>query len=174
MTLVAFSTTASSPTAVRLTWATVSEVNSKAFEVERSPDRVAFSKLGTLAAAGTSATPHAYAFTDVALPTGGSRVYYRLRQVNQEGTAHHSVVRPVALAGASAGPALYSNPAHGAATLAGAVPGAAVTVSDALGRPVATATADAAGTARLALPQGLAAGVYLVRTGTKALRLTVE
>jgi hypothetical protein len=56
----------------------------------------------------------------------------------------------------------------------GAQPGAIVTVYDALGRPVTTATADAAGTAALALPAGLATGVYVVRAGAKALRLTVE
>jgi hypothetical protein len=47
-------------------------------------------------------------------------------------------------------------------------------VLDALGRPVTTATADAAGTARLALPAGLAPGVYLVRSGTQVRRLVVE
>ena len=69
---------------------------------------------------------------------------------------------------------LYPNPTSGAATLTGAQPGAVATVFDALGRPVATATADAAGTAALVLPAGLPAGVYVVRAGGKALRLTVE
>ena len=49
-----------------------------------------------------------------------------------------------------------------------------VTVYDALGRPVATATADANGTAALVLPAGLPAGVYVVRAGSRAVRLTVE
>jgi hypothetical protein len=39
---------------------------------------------------------------------------------------------------------------------------------------VLTAPADAAGSAVLALPTGLASGVYVVRTGSQALRLTVE
>jgi hypothetical protein len=39
---------------------------------------------------------------------------------------------------------------------------------------VASATADAAGAATLALPAGLPTGVYVVRTGSQALRLTVE
>lgn len=43
-----------------------------------------------------------------------------------------------------------------------------------VGRQVLTAPADAAGTAVLALPTGLATGVYVVRTGSQALRLTVE
>jgi hypothetical protein len=49
-----------------------------------------------------------------------------------------------------------------------------VQVLDALGRCVATATADAGGTAALALPAGLPGGVYVVRAGAQALRLTLE
>ena len=91
-----------------------------------------------------------------------------------DGTFSYSPVRTVALAGAAAGLALYPNPAHSAATLLGALPGAVVTVYDALGRPVTSATADASGTAAPVLPNGLATGVYVVRVGTTALRLTVE
>lgn len=69
---------------------------------------------------------------------------------------------------------LYPNPARTAATLMGALPGTRATVYDALGREVTSAPTDAAGTATLKLPAGLAAGVYVVRAGLKALRLTVE
>ncbi|GAA4346478.1 hypothetical protein GCM10023185_00920 [Hymenobacter saemangeumensis] len=69
---------------------------------------------------------------------------------------------------------LSPNPAHGAAQLTGVTPHAAVAVLDALGRPVCIAKADAAGTAPLALPVGLAPGVYLVRSGTQVRRLVVE
>ena len=69
---------------------------------------------------------------------------------------------------------LSPNPARAALAVAGAPAGAAVAVFDALGRPVATAPADAAGTARLRLPAGLAAGVYVVRAGGQSARLAVE
>ena len=49
-----------------------------------------------------------------------------------------------------------------------------MTVFDALGRLVTSASADAAGTAALVLPAGLPTGVYVVRAGAKALRLKVE
>jgi len=170
--LTAFTATLAGPGAVRLAWATASEVSSARFEVQRSADGVAYTTIGSLAAAGTSLTPHAYAYPDAGLPAGASRLYYRLRQVDQDGTAAYSPVRPVALTGAAAGLSLYPNPAPGgAATLLGASPEAPVQVFDALGRPVAAATADAAGTA--ALP-GLAPGVYVVRVGQQAVRLTVE
>lgn len=75
-------------------------------------------------------------------------------------------------ASAGAGLRLYPNPAAGSATLSGAAAGTAVHVFDALGRCVATATADAAGAA--ALPAGLAPGVYVVRAGASTMRWAVE
>ena len=111
----------------------------------------------------------------VILPAGATLLYYRLRQVDMDGTFAYSPVRTVALTGAAAGLSLYPNPARGgAATLTGAQPGTVVTVFDALGRPVISATADASGTAALVLPAGLPAGVYVVRAGARAVRLTVE
>ena len=50
VTLTAFTATAAGPAAVRLTWATASEVNSARFEVERSADGVSFSKVDEVAA----------------------------------------------------------------------------------------------------------------------------
>ena len=83
---------------------------------------------------------------------------------------------PTRAAGAGPALALYPNPnfSAGRATLSGAAPGQAVQVLDALGRLVLTATADAGGTAALALPAGLPGGVYVVRTGQQALRLAIE
>ncbi len=74
------------------------------------------------------------------------------------------------------GPAftLFPNPARRACQVQGTPAGAEVTVYDALGRPLAHAPADAAGTARLALPDGLAPGLYLVRSGGQVQRLAVE
>ena len=172
--LSAFTAAAEGP-AVRLAWATASEQHSAAFGVERSADGRTFAAIGAVAAAGTSTGHRAYGWLDSQVPAGSPLLYYRLRLVDVDGTFAYSPVRAVALnrAVAGAGLALYPNPAPGGgATLTGAAPGAAVSVCDALGRPVATAQADAVGTA--ALPAGRPAGVYVVRAGTKALRLTVE
>ena len=174
--LTTFTATLASPAAVRLAWATASEKNSATFEVERSLDGTRFGHIGTVAAAGSSSALRRYELLDGQLPAGATLLYYRLRQVDQDGTFSYSPVRAVALGGAAGqGLALFPNPAPGGtATLMGAQPGAVVTVFDALGRQVATATADAAGTAALALPDGLATGVYVVRVGSQALRLTLE
>ncbi|GAA3979908.1 hypothetical protein GCM10022407_26420 [Hymenobacter antarcticus] len=173
--LSAFTATAEGRAAVRLVWATASEKNSARFEVERSTDGRTFAAIGAVAAAGSSTALRSYELLDATLPASTATLYYRLKQVDQDGSFSYSPVRTVAVAGVAAGLGLYPNPTHGSgATLTGAVPGTMVTVFDALGRVVASATADAAGRATLALPAGLPMGVYVVRAGTKALRLTVE
>ena len=172
--LTSFAATLVAP-GVQVQWATASEKNSAVFEVERSTDGAAFARIGTVAAAGTSSAARRYELTDSQLPGGARQLYYRLRQVDADGTFSYSPVRTVALAGAAAGLALYPNPIRGGtAILTGALPGTVVTVFDALGRPMLSAPADAVGTVALVLPAGLPAGVYVVRAGSKALRLTVE
>ncbi|MGI4872658.1 MAG: hypothetical protein ACRYFX_15970 [Janthinobacterium lividum] len=159
--------------AVRVAWATASETNSARFEVERSSDGVSFAAFRTVAAAGSSPTSHSYILIDAALPAGARLLYYRLRQVDVDGTPSYSSVRVVAV-GLASPVVLFPNPARAATTLAGAEPGAVMQVLDALGHLVAMATADATGTARLPLPAGLAPGVYVVRAGGQVARLAVE
>ncbi|WP_035560612.1 IPT/TIG domain-containing protein [Hymenobacter sp. IS2118] len=159
---------------VALAWATASERNSDRFEVERSRDGRTFARIGQVAAAGSSSTYRSYDFLDPQYPGETDLLYYRLRQVDLNGITAYSPVRTVRVGG-PATLALFPNPAPGgAATLTGAEPGTVVRVFDALGRPVLAATTDAAGTAALVLPAGHTTGVYVVRVGNKALRLTVE
>ena len=178
--LTAFTATAEGSRAVRLAWTTASEKNSQAFEVERSLNGRAFAAIGTVAATGNSRSSRSYELLDGKLPAGTALLYYRLKQLDADGAFSYSPVRTIALTSAAESLGLYPNPAPaghghgGAATLTGTIPGAAVTVFDALGRPVFTTTADAAGTAALVLPAGLPTGVYLVHAANKALRLTVE
>ncbi|SHJ62337.1 Por secretion system C-terminal sorting domain-containing protein [Hymenobacter daecheongensis DSM 21074] len=171
--LSAFTATAAGNRAVRLAWATASEKNSRAFDVERSRDGTRFERIGTVGAAGSSGSARSYELLDSQLPGGAATLYYRLKQVDADSTFSYSPVRTVAMSGA-ADLALYPNPATRRTMLTGAAPGARVAVYDALGRAVASATADVAGTAALALPAGLPAGVYVMRAGGRTLRLTVE
>ena len=95
---------------------------------------------------------------------------------SQDGFFLGAIPVTTALASTSAAanptPRLYPNPAAGPASLQGATPGTSVLILDALGRRVATATADARGAA--ALPAGLAPGLYLVRAGASTVRWVVE
>lgn len=172
--LTAFTAVAEGHAVVRLAWASASEKNSRTFEVERSVDGAAFARVGTVAAASSSSQAHRYELPDAQLPAGAATLYYRLKQVDADGSLSYSPVRVVALTDAVVGLSLYPNPTHGMAILAGTEPGAVVKVLDALGREVMAATADATGTVALALPAGLPTGVYVVRAGNKSLRLAVE
>ncbi|MDO7884562.1 IPT/TIG domain-containing protein [Hymenobacter cheonanensis] len=160
---------------VQLSWRTASEKNSARFEVERSLDGSSFTRIGQVAAAGSSTTPRNYELLDAQVPAGATLLYYRLRQVDQDAKFSYSPVRTVAVT-KSASLALFPNPTTSArgATLTGAVPGAPVHVYDALGREVLTLAADATGKAVLELPRDVVTGVYVVRTGTAALRLVVN
>jgi alpha-tubulin suppressor-like RCC1 family protein len=161
-------------TASLLRWSTASEKDNASFEVEASVDGQHYLRVGTVAGAGTSTILHDYQFTDERLNRyGASQVYYRLRQVDHNGTAMLSVVRVVTTVPLTKLTA-YPNPAGHQVQIGGAVSQATVEVYDATGRLLFHTIADIAGTATLTLPSGLPAGIYLVRTGEQALRLTVE
>ena len=155
-------------------WTTASERNSTRFEVERSADGVSFAAIGQVAGQGTTTAPTTYGLRDGRLPEEAPALYYRLRQVDQDGTFGYSPVRRVTFSDQATGRlTLVPNPAR-ATTLAGAVAGAPVEVFDAVGRLVLTAAADATGSAQVVLPAGLPSGVYVVRSSSKAVRLVVE
>jgi len=129
----------------RLAWVTASETNNAYFEVERSIDGATYAPLGRVAGQGVKTTTTTYTFVDQqglgTQPAG--LVYYRLRQVDLDGTATYSPVRPVRLGAAAAAQAslsLYPNPAQASTTLdLSALPAAAsyqVLVLDATGRQV--------------------------------------
>jgi hypothetical protein len=172
--LVAFTAQRVGPDGL-LSWRTASELHNAYFQLESSADGTTFRPLsGRVAGAGTSPLAHDYTTTDKNLARyGAPQVYYRLRQVDTNGASAYSPVRTVQVP-LAAGLALFPNPTRAAATLTGAQPGASVVVLDAVGSHVATYVANASGTAALALPLSLASGVYVVRTGSSVLRLTVE
>lgn len=103
-------------TNVRLRWATASEKGSDYFAVESSSDGHNFTQLTWLAGHGTSYQTQTYEWTDAQLSRYAvTTVYYRLRQVDIDGTVVYSPVRAVAFTPAT-GLALellaYPNPAQ--------------------------------------------------------------
>ncbi|MCI4667498.1 MAG: T9SS type A sorting domain-containing protein [Bacteroidia bacterium] len=92
-----------------LQWSTSVESNSSTFDVERSQDSRLFKKVGSLKAAGNSNEVNTYAFVDE--PVSG-RLYYRLRQVDIDGSFVYSEVVDVLISGAIEPELnLYPNPA---------------------------------------------------------------
>lgn len=147
-----------------LRWATASEKNNLGFEVQRQDEgQTTFRRVGFVAGQGTASTPHAYAFADPNDFQGLS--YYRLRQVDQDGTVTYSPVRSVAglPVGAAFTLSVYPNPARATATIeaSGPVPaGLQLHLYSADGRLVwATTWAKPQVTALLPVA-GLAEGIY--------------
>lgn len=164
--------------AARLKWTTASEKNNAYFAVERSLDGREFSTIGRQPGQGSKASPTSYTFLDDKPVTSSARqaTYYRLRQVDTDGTTSYSPVRTVQPTDQSASRfTVFPAPARAGQPLAvaGLPAGTAVQLLDALGRRIVTGTTDAAGTAQLALPNGLAAGVYVVRAAGQARQLPV-
>lgn len=88
----------------QLSWQTSQELNASHFEVEASTDGQHFSQVGRVSAAGTTQVQQRYSFRHApALP------YYRLRQVDEDGTSHYTSV--VALSAVGVAPvALQATP----------------------------------------------------------------
>ncbi|GAA4384162.1 T9SS type A sorting domain-containing protein [Hymenobacter koreensis] len=146
-----------------LTWETASEKNSASFEVQRSLDGGLFTTFATLEAGGSSSIPRRYAWFDADAPSG--ILYYRLRQIDLDGTVAHS---PIAVVGGKTGlvPLLYPNPTSELLTLeTGST--AQWWVRNTLGQVLLQGTAVSTITLNVA---NLAAGVYYVETRTGACR----
>jgi hypothetical protein len=116
--LVSFDARALNATA-QLAWRTASEVNNAYFVVERSVDGTHFVPLAQLPGQGSSQQPTNYVYLDqrahqLATPV----LYYRLRQVDLDGTASLSPVRAVKWQIAPLQELrCYPNPGHGWLTL---------------------------------------------------------
>ena len=93
--------------AVELKWATAQESNSSHFVVERSIDGNNYTAFGTVQAAGTSSVRKDYSYTDQSANDG--KVYYRLKQVDQDGKFWYSPVQVVEVKNASS-VEIYPNP----------------------------------------------------------------
>ncbi|MFZ1728514.1 MAG: hypothetical protein WBQ23_02395 [Bacteroidota bacterium] len=83
---------------VELQWTTATELNNFGFDVERSTDGNTWSALGFVAGFGTSSSPKQYSFRDAELDRSTGTLYYRLKQMDRDGTTDYSDILRVALA----------------------------------------------------------------------------
>lgn len=142
VTLTAFTARAQAQNTL-LSWRTAQELRNYGFEVEASPDGVNFRRLGFVAGQGTAATAQQYQYTDTGAGRRGPLHYYRLRQLDTDGTATYSAVQSVTFAAQPAAIATWPNPAHGAYTiqLMAAKPQAVqLAMHDAVGRLISQTT----------------------------------
>ncbi|MBF9221847.1 beta strand repeat-containing protein [Hymenobacter ruricola] len=169
VTLTSFTATRQGGAAA-LKWTTATEINNEAFEVEvATGTQTQFRSIGRLAGAGNGQTAHTYQFLDTEEGKKGLR-YYRLRQVDKDGTTTYSSLRSVLFDGGTATALQVSpNPFHSDAvaltTQANASARTTLRLTDALGRTVRTQELTVpAGSAQLTVSglSGLPAGLYLL------------
>ncbi len=149
---------------VSLHWNTASEINNNHFDIERSSDGKKFQVIGQVKGNGTTQVSHDYQFTDAQLAAEGI-YYYRLNQINNEGSSEYSPVVSVAMAGVKV--KVYPTVIHNRLNILSASNTLPVTVIDMTGRilrefnhtPESIDVSD------------LGAGVYLVRVGNEIVRV---
>ncbi len=168
VTLVSFVAKAAG-TDAQLSWTTAQELNNDHFAVERSFDGSRFVAVAEVKGKGTTSAATSYSLTDAQVASKGRAAYYRLRQVDTDGTSTYSTVEMVRFAGAAAQATLdvYPNPATSfSATrlnLAGMSAGTyQVSIVDLTGR-VQRRFAQAGGSNELLDITELPAGTYLVQ-----------
>jgi hypothetical protein len=155
---------------VRLDWRTGSERDNDYFAVERSPNGADWTELTRIPGRGTTGETTDYTVND---PTRATSVrYYRLRQVDYDGTQSFSEV--VTIAGESGGTAAltaYPNPTTGHIDVTGS--SGPLHVYDAAGREItASVVGSDPGERRLSVNlSGFPAGLYLLRRDGQLFRV---
>ena len=101
---------------VTVVWRTASETNCAGYEVQRSEDQASWHNTGYVPGHGTTLEEYAYDFNDVLSPALASArtLYYRLKQMDNDGSFGYSPVVEVAIDGTAYTLALhaaYPNPA---------------------------------------------------------------
>ena len=157
-----------------LHWATAREVDNAYFVVERAGTDRRFLPLDRVAAHPEGQNGQAYTYLD-ATPLAGDN-YYRLRQVDLDGSISYGEVRHLRHRPAGQIPPIFPNPVHDVLTvdLTGLEGRVTVTTYDPAGRPVGREYTGEAGEPHQQAVDALGAGVYFTRvqsgTGTHVLR----
>lgn len=176
--LASFSAVALNASSVRVQWVTISEINNYGFEVQKSLERTAgfVTVSGLIPGHGTTNQRHEYSFVDQNAAPG--RWFYRLKQIDLDGTQHffEPVVLDVLTSVAEVAPKVfmleqnYPNPFNPTTTITFSVAQtgpAALRVFDVLGREVMTvfhAVAEAGKNYAMTVDAtGMPSGLYFYR-----------
>lgn len=160
------------PRHVNLRWDVASETENDYFRIERSSNGSQWTDIGEVAGNGTTQTYAAFEFTDRSPLSGTS--YYRLAQVDFDGTENFStVVEARRAATGAANLVTYPNPFDGQLTIQTATPPTGTPrLFDVRGRDLSDSitvrlSGEGATLNTAALPQG----VYLLRWGGEEVRV---
>ena len=82
---------------VTLDWSTATETNNKGFEIERSSDNSNWNAIAFVAGKGTIAEQQHYSYSDNLSGIEPSKLYYRLKQIDFDGSFKYSSIAAVAV-----------------------------------------------------------------------------
>lgn len=92
-----------------LTWSVATQINNDKYIIEHSKDVKAFSPIGDIDGDGTSSSERHYSYNH-SHPSNGVN-YYRIKQIDFDGTSSYSNVASAVYDGDSRDIAIYPNPA---------------------------------------------------------------
>jgi hypothetical protein len=165
--MVDFTAKAASSSAV-LNWTTAAEVNNSHFVVQRSNDNVHFTpvtEVSSLASNGNSTRALTYSFVDDAAKANSANntVYYRLVQVDMDGSEYTSASVAVNFTDAKANVVVAPNPfTHNFTVFAGEVGNHTVVVTDITGKVMFSKEVSNANSIQITEMNEMSAGIYFV------------
>ncbi len=173
--LYSFTATKQNGTVV-LNWKTFNEQHTAMFEVQRSLDGVKFSKIGSVAGAGTSVEERNYTITDGKPATGSN--FYRLKMIDTDGKFTYSKIVVVRTEGSTVTLQAFPNPMQHTLNLQFNAPAGKVKIllTDAIGRLVQTVEVTSNGsTVYTSLDVSkLKTGLYFVSVNGASMKLIKE
>lgn len=93
--LVSFTISVNNNNIVSLNWKTATELNNSGFEIQRSIDGVTYNRIGFVNGSGTTTQANSYSFIDNS--PSNSKNYYRLKQIDFDGTFEYSQIVEVGI-----------------------------------------------------------------------------
>ena len=158
---------------VSATWKTQQEISSAMFEIERAYNNTSFQKIGSVRAAGTSASLKTYIFSD---NSNSSKYvsFYRIKMIDKDGGFTYSETKSVKGSGIKSDFIIFPNPSYGNAkiTITDLNEPTELQVVDVTGRVVKSLTINNTNTTEIT---NLEKGSYFVRitgkiTGTTSVK----
>jgi hypothetical protein len=86
---------------INLNWSTATEINNRGFEIERSTNKNDWRLIGFNEGNGTTTEAHYYFFVDDLFGTSSPQLYYRLKQIDFDGSFEYSGIVEVEIAPSS-------------------------------------------------------------------------
>ena len=152
---------------VTLDWTTATELNNRGFNIERSSEKNEWRTIGFIEGKGTTSEPQHYMYSDNLNDVKSNNVYYRLKQIDNDGTYKYSNIVEVGIVPSSFTLSQnYPNPFNPSTKIKYSIPQSSkvvVKVFDMLGKEVATLVNEEkeAGTYEITWnAQNLPSGVY--------------